>query len=322
MAKDYLSHHGIQGQKWGVRNGPPYPLYSKSRLGRGESLTSQTLDKYKNQYNNLKHVKITDNTNGRIYTKNGKVVAMVNTEKKPDGSVWIQGLEVFGDNKRKGLGKELLNVAVNDLGATHLSVRKTNSIAKHLYDNYGFKTYDSDDFMDYMKYDNLNHSDVDDYLSQHGIQGQKWGVRRFQNPDGSLTAAGKRRIKQEFSKRLDSDIEYEKKLNSELSKKGIVRNKNGTVLKKNSTLGRYSTNNNERIEGNKYTYLTDIDKKYYHEMASNDLLGFKSHDKIYNYKLKNTSDLKIAEGEDVVNYLVKEYGDTQVKSLWKEYKKN
>ena len=190
MAKDYLDHHGIKGQKWGVRNGPPYPLYSRSRLGRGEKLTSQTLNKYKNQYNNLKHVKITDNTNGRIYTKNGKVVAMVNTEKKSDGSVWIQGLEVFGDNKGKGLGKELLNVAVNDLGATHLSVRKTNSIAKHLYDNYGFKTYDSDDFMDYMKYDNLKHSDVGDHISHHGIQGQKWEVRRWQNPDGSLTAAG------------------------------------------------------------------------------------------------------------------------------------
>lgn len=25
---NYLMHHGIQGQKWGVRNGPPYPLTS------------------------------------------------------------------------------------------------------------------------------------------------------------------------------------------------------------------------------------------------------------------------------------------------------
>lgn len=30
-------------------------------------------------------------------------------------------------------------------------------------------------------------------LYHHGIQGQKWGVRRFQNSDGTYTAAGKRR---------------------------------------------------------------------------------------------------------------------------------
>lgn len=31
------------------------------------------------------------------------------------------------------------------------------------------------------------------YLAHHGIKGQKWGVRRFQNSDGSLTNQGKRR---------------------------------------------------------------------------------------------------------------------------------
>ena len=30
-------------------------------------------------------------------------------------------------------------------------------------------------------------------LYHHGIKGQKWGVRRFQNPDGTLTAAGEKR---------------------------------------------------------------------------------------------------------------------------------
>jgi len=34
---------------------------------------------------------------------------------------------------------------------------------------------------------------MDDIIEHHGIKGQKWGIRRFQNPDGSLTEEGKKR---------------------------------------------------------------------------------------------------------------------------------
>ena len=40
----------------------------------------------------------------------------------------------------------------------------------------------------------LVHADEDGaYLAHHGIKGQRWGVRRFQNPDGSLTSVGAKR---------------------------------------------------------------------------------------------------------------------------------
>lgn len=42
---------------------------------------------------------------------------------------------------------------------------------------------------------------TDEYLAHHGILGMHWGVRRYQNPDGSLTPEGKLRYGKTFTDR-------------------------------------------------------------------------------------------------------------------------
>lgn len=57
------------------------------------------------------------------------------------------------------------------------------------------------------------------YLAHHGIKGQRWGVRRFQNPDGSLTSAGAKRYA------IGSDGKL-------VNKKGVTRASNRYQIKR------------------------------------------------------------------------------------------
>lgn len=58
--------------------------------------------------------------------------------------------------------------------------------------------------MDFTDWASVLYSDA---LAHHGIRGQKWGVRRFQNPDGTLTALGRTRNQKESGhKEAEADI--------------------------------------------------------------------------------------------------------------------
>ena len=70
------------------------------------------------------------------------------------------------------------------------------------------------------------------YLVHHGIKGQKWGVRRYQNDDGSYTSAGKSR----YSKGKTALIEKRQSMiddaNNEVKRFMSISKENQETLKK------------------------------------------------------------------------------------------
>ena len=77
------------------------------------------------------------------------------------------------------------------------------------------------------------------YIEHHGILGQRWGVRRYQNPDGTLTPAGVKRYTKWSNKEGKRVLNRKgKKMYKATMKKEIkeVAKKNKELMKRRSTL--------------------------------------------------------------------------------------
>lgn len=122
----------------------------------------------------------------------------------------------------------------------------------------------------------------EEYLAHHGTKGQRWGVRRFQNSDGSLTAAGKLRYSvgnggRSISKKVDpkSAAKLKKRQSKETAKLERLKIK--------------EAEKNEKLEKQK-SHMTN--KEYVKTFSDEELRTINNRDSAEKLWLKNHPEKK------------------------------
>ena len=165
------------------------------------------------------------------------------------------------------------------------------------------------------------------YICHHGVKGMKWGVRRYQNKDGSLTSEGKERYSVEERKRNS------KELNDTISR-SRANNDTGRpsaeeVWKTSATMQKFSkiTKNDYKkrndIYDGKIDVPNDVKKKYGYVFNDHELRVYGYGEKFHELMKKKASELVYDEKDvQTIMKLVEEAdwnninSDTYNKNAW------
>lgn len=133
-----------------------------------------------------------------------------------------------------------------------------------------------------------------EYLAHHGIKGQRWGIRRFQNKDGSLTSLGRQHAKT-------------------LEKDGVdkISSKDNLRISKGSTLYRISTKQDEKSD-TRYVSFRQNDRNFYKGYWGRQLRMDKPNAKLYEQIYNTKNDIFIPSAKTRRTMLSKLLDDTKV----------
>lgn len=159
-------------------------------------------------------------------------------------------------------------------------------------------------------------------LYHHGIKGQKWGIRRFQNKDGSLTPAGKKRASKEYKQAaMEAEARFMKNQTriqvDAYNKAADYMNEGGIARYNEAQRKKYGENYMDR-DGYIEDYELEFDKvfakcwnKAINEFYTNDASIKKARDLVKKYDMTKWDDLakKNEAAIEDVRRVVESYND-------------
>ena len=118
-----------------------------------------------------------------------------------------------------------------------------------------------------------------DELKHYGIKGMKWGVRRFQNSDGSLTADGKKRYSGDNLKDIQKQVNQGKNVVD-----GVKKTKAKAVEKRTEKKIKDDLSQMSDKELRDIVNRLNMEERYMQVMKSRDVqVGKSKADKILDY---------------------------------------